>query len=196
MGDDGGTITAETELERRLLADPVVQAGLAWGAPRPGHPEGSVRRHVGAMLDLIAPDDPLGADLRLLAILHDTFKAQVRHDRPWSPDNDHAVLARRFAERLTDDERILRALELHDEPYWQWHHERAPDTALAPVLARIPDVELFARFVELDASTEGKDLTFLWWFRRGLVRAGLCRTTPGSPRSAPPTATTARTCST
>ncbi len=172
-------IVAESDLERRVLADPEVQAGLAWGTPRPGHPEGTVGRHVAAMLRLVADDDPLRADLRFMALVHDTFKRRVDHSRPWSPDNDHAVLARRFAERLTDDERILRALELHDEPYWQWHHERAPDTALAPVLARIPDVELFARFVELDASTEGKDLTFLWWFRRGLVRAGLM---PHNPR--------------
>ncbi len=172
-------IVAESELEQRVLDDPEVRAGLAWGLPRPGHPEGSVGRHVAAMLRLVTPDDPLRADLRLLAILHDTFKRGVDHRRPWSPDNDHAVLARRFAERLTDDPRILQALELHDEPYWQWHHERAPETALVPVLARIPDVELFARFVELDASTEGKDLTFLWWFRRGLVAAGAM---PHDPR--------------
>jgi hypothetical protein len=165
-------ITPESDLERRVLAEPEIQAGLAWGAPRPGHPEGTVARHVAAMLRLIAPDDPLRGDLRFLALVHDTFKRKVRHDRPWSPDNDHAVLARRFAEGLVDDERLLRALELHDEPYWQWRHERAPESALAPVLERIPDVELFARFVELDASTEGKDLTFLWWFRRGLVLVG------------------------
>ena len=35
-------IEAETELERRLLADPELRAGLAWGEPRWGHPEGAV----------------------------------------------------------------------------------------------------------------------------------------------------------
>jgi hypothetical protein len=35
-----------------------------------------------------------------------------------------------------------------------------------------PNPELFARFVELDAANEGKDLTFLWWFRRELAIAG------------------------
>ncbi len=179
--EHGAPIAAESDLERRVLAEPEVQAGLAWGMPRPGHPEGSVGRHVAGILELIAPDDPLRADLRFLALVHDTFKMRVRHDRPWSPDNDHAVLARRFAERFTSDRRLLLALELHDEPYWQWRHERAPESALAPVLERIPDVELFARFVELDASTEGKDLTFLWWFRRGLVRVGLMPRHPRPP---------------
>ena len=31
-------ITAETELERKLLADPRLRAGLDWGTPRFGHP--------------------------------------------------------------------------------------------------------------------------------------------------------------
>jgi hypothetical protein len=31
---------------------------------------------------------------------------------------------------------------------------------------------LFVRFVELDASTEGKDVSLLWWFRRELARRG------------------------
>jgi hypothetical protein len=38
----------------------------------------------------------------------------------------------------------------------------APPSAL---LARLPDVELFMRFVELDASTEGKDPGLLRWLR-------------------------------
>jgi hypothetical protein len=166
------TIAPETELERELVADSRLVAGLEWGAPRAGHPEGRVADHVAAMLAAIEPDDPLRGDLRLLAILHDSFKAEVRPDAPWSPDNDHATLARRYAERHTDDERILITLELHDEPYWIWREVEAPEQALRRVLDRVPDIELFARFVELDAANEGKDLTFLWWFRRELAVAG------------------------
>jgi hypothetical protein len=116
------TITPENELERRLLADPRLRAGLDWGAPRSGHPEGRVADHVAAILSAIPAADPLRSDLRLLALVHDSFKAAVRPHDPWSPDNDHATLARRFAERYTSD--------------------------------------------------EGKDLTFLWWFRRELAIAG------------------------
>jgi hypothetical protein len=165
-------ITPETELERALLADPKLRAGLDWGAPRSGHPEGRVADHVAAMLSAIAADDPLRSDLRFLALAHDSFKARVRPHEPWSPDNDHATLARRFAERYTSDERLLTTLELHDEPYWIWRHADAPEQALQSLLERLPDPELFARFVELDAANEGKDLTFLWWFRRELAIAG------------------------
>jgi hypothetical protein len=164
--------TPETELERKLLADPRLRAGLDWGTPRSGHPEGRVAEHVAAILAAIAADDPLRRDLRLLAIVHDSFKSDVCSHERWSPDNDHATLARRFAERYTSDARVLTAIELHDEPYWIWRQADAPEQALQALLDRLPDAELFARFVELDAANEGKDLTFLWWFRRELAIAG------------------------
>jgi hypothetical protein len=165
-------ITAESSLERALLADPRLRAGLAWGAPRQGHPEGTVATHVAAILERIPAGDPLRADLRFLALVHDSFKHEVRPHERWSPDNDHATRARRYAERHTADERLLTALELHDEPYWIWRNSGAPPDALRPLLARVADTELYARFVELDAATDGKDLTFLWWFRRELALAG------------------------
>jgi RimJ/RimL family protein N-acetyltransferase len=164
-------ITAESDLERALLADPRLCAGLAWGAPRQGHPEGTVATHVAAILDRIPAGDPLRADLRFLALVHDSFKHEVRPHERWSPDNDHATRARRHAERHTEDERLLTALELHSEPYWIWRNAGAPEEALQPLLGRLPDSDLFAGFVELDAETDGKDLTFLWWFRRELALA-------------------------
>jgi hypothetical protein len=175
------SITPETELERALLADPGLRAGLDWGAPRRGHPEGAVADHVAEMLSAIAPDDPLRSDLRFLALVHDSFKAEVRPNEPWSPDNDHATLARRFAERFTSDERLLATLELHDEPYWIWRHADAPEQALRTLLGSVPDGELLARFVELDAANEGKDLTFLWWFRRELAIGGGLPMHPATP---------------
>jgi hypothetical protein len=175
------SITPETDLERQLLADARLRAGLDWGAPRSGHPEGRVADHVATMLSAIEPNDPLRSDLRFLALVHDSFKAEVRPRERWSPDNDHAMLARRFAELYTSDDRLLTTLELHDEPYWIWRHADAPEQALRPVLGRVPDPELFARFVELDAANEGKDLTFLWWFRRELALAGRLPTHPQTP---------------
>lgn len=169
--DDG--IAPETGLERRLLSDPQLRGGLIWGRPQFGHPEGRVARHVAQILAGIEKDDPLRRELRFLALVHDSFKAAVDPGAPWSPENDHAVLARRFAERFTSDERLLAALELHDEPYWLWRNDPSRDATLKSMLARVPDVELFARFVELDAANEGKDLSFLWWFRRVLAKEGL-----------------------
>jgi hypothetical protein len=168
----GTSITPETDLERELLTDARLRAGLDWGVPRFGHPEGGVGEHVAAMLAAIPGNDPLRDDLRFIALVHDSFKAEVRPGEPWSRENDHAMLARRFAEQYTSDERLLTTLELHDEPYWMWRNADAPERALPPLLERLPDPELFARFVELDAGNDGKDLTFLWWFRRELAIDG------------------------
>ena len=166
-------MTPNSERERKLLEDPELRAGLAWGTPRWGHPEGTVREHVAQLLARIDPQDPMRDDLRFVAIVHDAFKVSVRTGERWSRDNDHAVIARRFAERHTADERLLATIELHDEPYWLWRDAGDPADGLERLLERIPDVELFARFVELDASSDGKDLTFLWWFRRRLAALGL-----------------------
>lgn len=158
---------AETALERALAMDPVLLRGLAWGRPRPGHPEGTVGRHVRDILAAIRePDGRRRCELRFLALVHDALKHRVRPDAGYGPDNDHAVLARRFAQRYTDDPRLLDTLELHDEPYRIWRtHGEGNRGALEAVLARVPDLGLFLRFIELDGSTEGKDPRPLAWVR-------------------------------
>lgn len=155
----------ESALERALVSDPTLLGGLAWGRPRPGHPEGSVGVHVGDILAAITePPGRRRRELRFLALVHDVLKQRVRSDRGPSPDNDHAVLARHFAERYVTDPRLLVALELHDEPYRIWRSGR-DEAALAAKLARVPDLGIFLRFVELDGSTAGKDPRPLSWLR-------------------------------
>jgi hypothetical protein len=170
----------ETALERELASDPALLRGLAWGRPRSGHPEGSVGSHVAEILAAITePPGRRRTELRFLALVHDAFKHRVRHHAAYSPDNDHAVLARRFAERHTADPRLLDTLELHDEPYYIWRTcAGGGRAALESLLARIPDLPLFLRFVELDGSTQGKDPRPLTWLRgvvAGQAAAGLER---------------------
>jgi hypothetical protein len=170
LGDLIPGFRAENALEERLSSDPRILAGLAWGSPQPGHPEGRVATHVAEMLRRIPPDDPQRSDLRAITIVHDAAKLAVRREEGWSPDNDHAVLARLLAEEHTEDDRLLTSIELHDEAYWRWRHDGV-DASAQQVLDRAADPALLARFVELDASTEGKDLSFLWWFRRHTLDA-------------------------
>ena len=61
--------------------------------------------------------------------------------------------------------RIADTLALHDAPYWVWHRRGGDRDLLEQVLSWTPDRELLRRFVELDASTLGKDPAFLEWFR-------------------------------
>lgn len=170
----------ESELERALTTDPVLVAGLAWGEPRGGHPEGPVGTHVGHLLERIdewGEEGARRADLRLLALVHDALKYRVREWLPKRGENHHAMRARRFAEAYTDDERLLATLELHDRPYALWRRLRRTGKldgrAFDAMLARLPDLPLFLRFVELDGSTEGKSSEPVKWFRDELRRRGL-----------------------
>ena len=167
----------ETELERRIARDPELLEGLAWGKPRTGHPEGTVGAHVGDLLETIDRWDETGerrAQLRFLSLVHDAMKFRVRGWMPKTGENHHAMRARRLAERYTDDERLLATIELHDRPYALWRRRSSDgsvdDRAVDRMLERVPDYDLFARFVELDGSTEGKQPEPIAWLEAELRR--------------------------
>jgi hypothetical protein len=172
--------TPETELERAVGADPVLQEGLAWGKPRRGHPEGSIGAHVSDLLQTIERWGETGKrreELRFLALVHDALKNKVQNWRPKTGENHHAMRARRFAERYVDDERLLATIEQHDRPYSLWRRfrrsGRLDEHALSDMLDRIPDLDLFLRFVELDGSTEGKNHEPIRWLKAELGRRGV-----------------------
>jgi len=99
----------KTELERRIVADPEWQEGAAWGDPRPGHPEGAVAAHIEEVLsnvDDVAVDERDRERLRLVALIHDTFKYRVVRGQTRTGGNHHAMIARGFAERYVDPDRV------------------------------------------------------------------------------------------
>jgi hypothetical protein len=170
----------ETELERALSADPLLQEGLAWGKPRRGHPEGSVGAHAADLLRTIERWGESGKrreELRFLALVHDALKSQVQNWRPKTGENHHAMRARRFAERYTGDERLLATIEQHDRPYTLWRRMRRrgrlDEHAFSETLDRVPDIDLFVRFVELDGSSEGKNHEPIRWLKAELGRRGV-----------------------
>jgi hypothetical protein len=165
----------ENELERAVTQDPELLEGLAWGKPRKAHPEGTIGAHVADLLQRLDAEGIQGeerARLRFVVIVHDAFKNKVQEWRPRTGENHHAMRARRFAERYTDDERLLTTIELHDRPYGIWrkmHHTgRLDRKRLDDMLARLQDPDLFLRFVELDGSTEGKRPEPIRWFKEEL----------------------------
>jgi hypothetical protein len=167
----------ENDLERRVTQDSELLEGLAWGKPRKSHPEGSIAAHVADLLARLDEEDVSGEQrqlLRFIVLVHDSFKNKVQEWRPRVGENHHATRARRFAERYTDDERILSTIELHDRPYGIWRKRRRTGRldrrALKQLLERIVDPDLFMRFVELDGSTEGKRPEPIEWFRGELER--------------------------
>jgi hypothetical protein len=170
----------ETALERAVSVDPRLLEGLAWGKPRRAHPEGAVGVHVADLLAKIEEWGETGtrrSELRFLSLVHDACKNEVSPLRPKRGENHHAMRARRLSEAYTDDERLLAVVELHDRPYSLWKRLRRQghlDPALLDtMLARIPDLGLFVRFVELDGSTEGKRPEPIEWLDEEIARRGL-----------------------
>jgi len=164
------------ELERGLTRDPVLLEGLAWGEPRRGHPEGAVGAHVSDLLNTIDAWGETGErrlELRFISLVHDAMKGKVEYRLPRTGENHHAMRARRFAEAYADDERLLATIELHDRPYAIWRRSRKrtrdANERLAAMSERIPDLDLFLRFVELDGSTEGKNPEPVEWVRSELA---------------------------
>ncbi len=162
------SIEPETELERRIMADPDWREGAAWGKPRRGHPEGTVAAHIEQVLanvDRCAIDPDDRRRLRLVAIVHDTLKHKVNHLLPFGGRNDHAALARKFAERYIEDETILTVIELHDEAYRAW--KRRDELRANRLIDWLGDqVGFYRRFHRCDNETGNKSPDDRIWFDR------------------------------
>ncbi len=172
----------ETDLERELCAQPEWQAGAAWGIVRPGHPEGRVADHIAEVLenvDLQAVSAVQREQLRLIAILHDTFAYQVDRRAPRRPPNEHGACAVRFGARFVRDRAVLRVTELHDDAYRAWRTgaiegDWVGAAARADRLVRRlgPSLELYLRFFRCDNRTGSKGPDAVRWFEGFLAARG------------------------
>lgn len=169
-------LVPESELETRIMADPRWIAGASWGEPRRGHPEGEVRLHVMDVLANLEGQRLSAGDrskLRLVALIHDTFKNEVDRARPRSGENHHATIARRFAEKYVDDPEVLELIELHDEAYNSWVTGRwrgdwaAAEARAWRLIDRLgPSIDLYLAFYRADNATGDKEAAPLEWFER------------------------------
>jgi hypothetical protein len=174
-GRDFG-IVPETDLERAIVTSPDWIEGASWGQPRPGHPEGEVAAHIREVLanvDVVALDAADRAQLRVIALVHDTFKDKVDQNQPRTGENHHGMIARRFAERYVTEVSVLDVIELHDEAFNSWGKgERsgkwdAAEERVGRLFERLgSNLPLYLRFYRADNETGGKDQTPLEWFEQ------------------------------
>ena len=165
----------ETDLERFLLQQPEVVEGMSWGSPRFGHPEGEVYRHVREVLDNVDRLQDVSAacrvDLRLVTLLHDTFKYKEDKSEPRDWSQHHGILARRFARRYIRTPRVLELIEWHDEAYYCWRLDqlyRKPSRSrqrIDALLDRFEDqTQFYYDFFWCDTRTGDKTQRPLTWF--------------------------------
>jgi HD domain len=165
-------ILPETALEEQLLQTPEFNKGLSWGKPRYGHPEGAVIYHIVEVLENIERLmlNPIEREtLRLVALVHDTFKFKEEQLRIWDEDysQHHGILARRFMEQYTDDESVLKLIELHDEAYYIWkiQDETRRQSLIERLFNRLgDDLQLFYAFFMCDTKTGDKTQAPISWF--------------------------------
>lgn len=166
----------ETDLEVSIIADPAFQAGLFWGKPRYGHPEGQIINHIPEVLANVDKLD-ISADtrrrLRLITYVHDTFKHIEDKSKPRDWSKHHSVYARKFLEKYIKEEIVLTVTEMHDEAYYAWRLlalAKKPEKSqqrLDNLLNRVGDnIQLFYLFFKCDTQTGDKIQAPVRWFEK------------------------------
>lgn len=171
----------ETETEARIVTDPEWQVGAEWGDPRPGHPEGAAKFHVAQVLanvERYAANAEDRQKLRLIAIVHDTFKHKVDQSMPRVGENHHGMIARRFAERYIHDESLLDIIELHDDAFNAYSMGvrreawSEADARVGKLLQRLgANFDLYLTFFRCDDMTGAKDHSALEWLAEKVGRS-------------------------
>lgn len=169
-------IRTESNLEKRIIQDKQWQEGAFWGEPRPGHPEGKIIYHIYEVLqnvDRITTNPKIRQQLRLIAIIHDSFKHLEEQTRPrtdWS--KHHAVFAANFAKKYITDKAILDVIEMHDEAYYAWKAVNKDKYEKANfIMNRLQErlgnnMQLFYLFFKCDTQTGDKYQSPIMWFEK------------------------------
>lgn len=168
----------ETPLEKSILKDKPFRRGLLWGVPRYGHPEGEVYKHIRDVfdnIDRLTIDQQSRERLRLVALVHDSFKHKENKRRPRDWSQHHGVLARDFLSNFTDDEVALKITEIHDEAYYVWRlkvlykREAEGRQRLIKLLEQLGEHrQLFYLFFKCDTCTGDKIQSPLKWFENNI----------------------------
>lgn len=166
----------ETDLERKILHVPEFKKGLLWGLPRYGHPEGQIIKHIVEVyenINQLKVDAETRRKLRLIALVHDTFKYAEDRNSPRDWTKHHGILARNFAKTFIKDTNLLKIIELHDEAYFTWRLfalYQKPDIGekrLQNLLLEFDnDLQLYYLFFKCDTQTGDKTQAPLIWFEK------------------------------
>lgn len=169
-------IKPENGIETAIVNDADFIQGAMYGKPRNGHPEGQVIYHIKEVLaniDKYYSNDEDRDMLRLIAIIHDTFKFKVNQKIPKTGENHHGMIARKFAEKFTTIPEILIVIERHDDAYnaWSkgdrhgdWYQAERKANQLIQGLINNDCIDLYLKFYRCDNETGNKTRDNYEWF--------------------------------
>jgi len=166
----------ENDIEREVISSEEWLAGARWGEPRNGHPEGAIIYHIHEVLDNVEKyygDSSMREKLRIITIIHDTFKNKFDNSLPKGGENQHGMIARRFAEKYIADQGILEIIQRHDDAFFAWKFgaiqgdwDKAYQNASKLIDILGDDLELFIAFFECDNRTGDKTPESVDWFKQ------------------------------
>ncbi len=167
----------ENEIELAIMKDPAFKAGLFWGKPRFGHPEGKIIYHIKEVfenINLLKISKEVRSQLRLIALVHDSFKMQESEfPYPRSKENHHASIAKRFSEKYIQEQYLLDIIEWHDEAYYAWRdihiyrEEEQGNQRKQHLINKMGEhLQLFYLFFKCDTKTGDKIQAPLIWFEK------------------------------
>ena len=168
------TLIPETALEKSFFEDDDFILGLMWGKPRKGHPEGEVYKHIIHVFDNIEKLNLSSEDrqkLRIVALVHDSFKFKEVIDTPRDWSKHHGVYAAQFLSAFTNNETLLGITKWHDEAYYCWRDINNNKDAqlcaekVSKMFLKIQDyIQLYYLFFVCDTMTGDKNLEPIQWF--------------------------------
>jgi hypothetical protein len=172
----------ETDVERRIAADPEWREGVEWGTARLGHPEGAVKHHIQDVLANVEREATSADErrrLRLAALVHDSFKYRAPEgSAPVGSEGHHGTQAARFLERFVDDPELVEVVRWHDEAFAAWlglvkrGDRRRAEKRVRELVSRLgPALPLFQRFFRADNATQGKSPESVEWLESVARRA-------------------------
>ncbi len=161
---------------RMVRSNPRYLEGINWGAPRPGHPEGTIASHISELMENLRTieDDLSSSDFRKLELLihcHDTFKNEASRGVPIAHPESHASLARGFIEEYLGESPLSQIVQLHDEMFalWKPHKgEQINQDRYQRLIETIEDWDLYVTFLLIDNSPGKKDFSSTLWAVRAL----------------------------
>ena len=169
-------IKPENGIEEAIINNDDFIEGCFYGKVRSGHPEGKIIYHIKEVLeniDKFYPEDNDREELRLITILHDTFKHKINNDKQRSGENHHGMLARRFAEKYPIKNHVLIIIQRHDDAYnsWQkggrhdnWYEAERSANQLIQGLLIEGCLDLYVKFFHCDNATGDKEQENYNWF--------------------------------
>lgn len=165
-------IKKQLKIKNGILLDIISDAefieGVNWGKPRRGHPEGNVFSHIKEIFKNINNyyvdcDEKFINDLKILALIHDTFKYKVDTSQRKVGNNHYGYFAMLFAKKLNLPKYICKILLKHDDAYNAYVRKDADKlTELVDSLGNYYD--LYDSFYNCDVHTGDKNTKSYTWF--------------------------------